>query len=205
MKKLKNWKSYLIMLVIGILIGAFLFFGMVNLNIGQGEAKVTNTTVLEQLQSALELITTKYNYSKVGRYENSLEINGWSIPLTNKYFILTYEGEAQLGVDLDQADITVTNNKISIQLPDVEVLSNTIDEKSIEVYNESKNVFNPISVNDYKEFAIQQKEAVDEELKQKNIYETARQNTMDAITKLLNMSETIHDQYKIEVKFKDAN
>lgn len=205
MKKLKNWKSYLIMLVIGILIGAFLFFGMVNLNIGQGEAKVTNTTVLEQLQSASELITTKYNYSKVGRYENSLEINGWSIPLTNKYFILTYEGEAQLGVDLEQADIAVTNNKISIQLPDVEVLSNTIDEKSIEVYNESKNVFNPISVNDYKEFAIQQKESVDKELKEKNIYETARQNTIDAITKLLNMSETIHDQYKVEVKFKDAN
>lgn len=96
MKKLKNWKSYLIMLVIGILIGAFLFFGMVNLNIGQGEAKVTNTTVLEQLQSASELITTKYNYSKVGRYENSLEINGWSIPLTNKYFILTYEGKRSL-------------------------------------------------------------------------------------------------------------
>ena len=61
MKKLKNWKSYVTMLVVGILIGAFLFFGMVNLNIGQSEPKVTQTTVLEQLQSASDLITTDYH------------------------------------------------------------------------------------------------------------------------------------------------
>ena len=204
MKKLKNWKSYVTMLVVGILIGAFLFFGMVNLNIGQSEPKVTQTTVLEQLQSASDLITTDYHYSKVGRYENSLEINGWSIPLTNKYFILTYEGEVQLGIDLTKADIAVRGDTIAITLPPVEVLSNAIDEKSIEVYNESKNVFNPISVNDYKEFAIQQKEAVDKELEEKNYYEIAKENTIKSISQLLNMSDAIRDQYKLDIKFKDA-
>ena len=182
---MKNWKSYVTMLVVGILIGAFLFFGMVNLNIGQSEPKVTQTTVL-------------------GRYENSLEINGWSIPLTNKYFILTYEGEVQLGIDLTKADIAVRGDTIAITLPPVEVLSNAIDEKSIEVYNESKNVFNPISVNDYKEFAIQQKEAVDKELEEKNIYEIAKENTIKSISQLLNMSDAIRDQYKLDIKFKDA-
>ena len=149
------------------------------------------------------MITTKYHYAKVGRYENSLEINNWSIPLTNKYFILTYEGEVNLGVDLDQADIQVTQNKIKIALPPVEVLTNTIDEKSIEVYNESKNVFNQISINDYKEFAIQQKKLVDEELKEKQIYQVAEENTINSITKLLQIADGIKDQYDIEVTFKN--
>ena len=132
-----------------------------------------------------------------------MEINNWSIPLTNKYFILTYEGEVNLGVDLDQADIQVTQNKIKIALPPVEVLTNTIDEKSIEVYNESKNVFNQISINDYKEFAIQQKKLVDEELKEKQIYQVAEENTINSITKLLQIADGIKDQYDIEVTFKN--
>ena len=70
---------------------------------------------------------------------------------------LTYEGEVQLGIDLTKADIAVRGDTIAITLPPVEVLSNAIDEKSIEVYNESKNVFNPISVNDYKELRSSKK------------------------------------------------
>ncbi len=203
MKKLKNWKSYVFVLAAGILVGVFLFFGVANWNIKQSEPQVSQTTVLEQLRSASDLITTKYHYAKVGRYENSLEINNWSIPLTNKYFILTYEGEVNLGVDLDQADIQVTQNKIKIALPPVEVLTNTIDEKSIEVYNESKNVFNQISINDYKEFAIQQKKLVDEKLKEKQIYQVAEENTINSITKLLQIADGIKDQYDIEVTFKN--
>ena len=93
--------------------------------------------------------------------------------------------------------------KIKIALPPVEVLTNTIDEKSIEVYNESKNVFNQISINDYKEFAIQQKKLVDEELKEKQIYQVAEENTINSITKLLQIADGIKDQYDIEVTFKN--
>lgn len=202
MKRLKNWRSYLLMLLAGLLIGAFLFFGITNLNIEQSTPKISQTSVRDQLQSASELITTKYHYSEVGRYENSLEINGWSIPLTNKYFILTYEGEVQLGVDLSQADISVKDSIIQIELPPVQVLSNTIDEDSIEVYNESKNVFNPISINDYKEFAIQQKDKVEEELKEKQIYKTAEENTIQSIEKILSLSDHVNENYTIQVQFK---
>lgn len=190
------------MLLAGLLIGAFLFFGITNLNIEQSTPKISQTSVRDQLQSASELITTKYHYSEVGRYENSLEINGWSIPLTNKYFILTYEGEVQLGVDLSQADISVKDSIIQIELPPVQVLSNTIDEDSIEVYNESKNVFNPISINDYKEFAIQQKDKVEEELKEKQIYKTAEENTIQSIEKILSLSDHVNENYTIQVQFK---
>ncbi len=171
---------------------------------GPGESKVTQTTVKEQLVSASDLITTRYHYSNVGRYENSLEINGWSIPLTDKYFILTYEGEALLGVDMSAADVNIAGNTISIELPPIEILSNSIDEKSIEVYNESKNIFNPISVNDYKEFVTKEKESIEKEIKEKNIYETAQQQAVESIQQILDLSAPIKENYTVDVKFKDA-
>lgn len=205
---MKKIKSIVIAGVTGALIAVILVlvlgikFG--NWSVGPGESKVTQTTVKEQLVSASDLITTRYHYSNVGRYENSLEINGWSIPLTDKYFILTYEGEALLGVDMSAADVNIAGNTISIELPPIEILSNSIDEKSIEVYNESKNIFNPISVNDYKEFVTKEKESIEKEIKEKNIYETAQQQAVESIQQILDLSAPIKENYTVDVKFKDA-
>lgn len=196
----------LIMILIGIVIGAFLFFGMVNLNIVQSEPQITGTVVLRELESASSLITTRYNYSKVGKYENSLELNGWSIPLTGKYFILTYDGQVLLGCDLEKADVDVNtlSKTITVTLDPVEILSNTIDENSIEVYDESKNIFNPISVDDYKTFATSQKDLIEKEIREKPIYEEAAANTKEAVEKILGLTDGIHDTYKVNVQFREG-
>ena len=59
----------------------------------QTEPEITSTLIQNRIEQASDLVTTKYHYAKVGKFENSLSLNGWSIPLTNKYFILTFEGE----------------------------------------------------------------------------------------------------------------
>ncbi len=198
--------SLLAALLIGVIAGAFLFFGAVNLNIVQSQPEVTGKVVLRELESASSLITTRYNYSKVGKYENSLEINGWSIPLTDKFFILTYDGQALLGCDLDtaQVDVNKSAKTITVTLDPVKILSSSIDEKSIEVYDESKNLFNPISVNDYKEFASRQKEAVEEEIRSKPVFEEAKENTVKAITEILGLTDGIRDVYTVQVEFREG-
>ncbi|WP_294729848.1 DUF4230 domain-containing protein [uncultured Faecalibaculum sp.] len=203
---MKRMTSLLAALLIGVIAGAFLFFGAVNLNIVQSQPEVTGKVVLRELESASSLITTRYNYSKVGKYENSLEINGWSIPLTDKFFILTYDGQALLGCDLDtaQVDVNKSAKTITVTLDPVKILSSSIDEKSIEVYDESKNLFNPISVNDYKEFASRQKEAVEEEIRSKPVFEEAKENTVKAITEILGLTDGIRDVYTVQVEFREG-
>lgn len=203
---MKKMTSLLAALLIGVIAGAFLFFGAVNLNIVQSEPEVTGKVVLRELESASSLISTRYNYSKVGKYENSLEINGWNIPLTDKFFILTYDGEALLGCDLETAEVDVNKGAqvITLTLDPVKILSNTIDEKSIEVYDESKNIFNPISVNDYKVFAQKQKEAVEDEIRSKPVFEEASANTVDAVTKILGLTDGIRDTYTVKVEFREG-
>ena len=97
-KNYKNsWKTYLLILLIGIGMGIFVILGLTK---EREEPKITKTTIQEQLQKSAELTTTKYFYTKVGKFENSLDLNGWSIPLTKKFFILSFDGEADLGIDL---------------------------------------------------------------------------------------------------------
>lgn len=148
------------------------------------------------------MVTTKYHYTKVGKFENSLNLNGWSIPLTNKYFILTFEGEIQLGTDLSKANIEISDSTIHVTVNKPTVISNSIDESSIEVYDETKNIFNPISVSDYKAFAVEQKEKALSEAKKKGLMKTAQENTKKSIKQIISIIPDT-DDYNIEVTFKE--
>ena len=99
-----------------------------------GEPTITSTALTQQLQEVNDLVTMEYNYTKVGKFENSLQLNGWDIPLTTKSFLLTYSGKLSAGVDMSKAEVNVKDHTISVKIPEVAIFSNVIDEKSIEVY-----------------------------------------------------------------------
>lgn len=166
------------------------------------EPTITSTLIQNSIEQASDLVTTKYHYSKVGKFENSLDLNGWTIPLTNKNFILTFEGEIQIGTNLSNANVKIEDKKIIVNLDSIEVLSNTIDEDSIEIYDETKNIFNPISVSDYKEFTIKQKKVALKEAKEKGLMDQAKENTVKSIKQLIQMIPESSD-YTIEVHIED--
>ena len=82
------------------------------------------------------------------------------------------------------------------------VISNSIDESSIEVYDETKNIFNPISVSDYKAFALEQKDKALSEAKEKGLMKTAQENTKKSIKEIVSIIPDT-DDYTIEVTFKE--
>ena len=122
--------------------------------------------------------------------------------MTNKYFILTFEGEIQLGTDLSKANVEINDSTIYATVNKPTVLSNSIDESSIEVYDETKNIFNPISVSDYKAFAVEQKEKALSEAKKKGLMKTAQKNTEKSIKEIISIVPDT-DDYTIEVTFKE--
>lgn len=122
--------------------------------------------------------------------------------MTNKYFILTFEGEIQLGTDLSKANVEINDSTIYATVNKPTVLSNSIDESSIEVYDETKNIFNPISVSDYKAFAVEQKEKALSEAKKKGLMKTAQKNTEKSIKEIISIIPDT-DDYTIEVTFKE--
>lgn len=195
---MKNLKKVLF-IVVFILIA---FVGGMFFANKQTEPEITSTLIQNRIEQASDLVTTKYHYGKVGKFENSLSLNGWSIPLTNKNFILTFEGEIQLGTDLSKAKVDIKDSTIYVTVDKPTVISNSIDESSIEVYDETKNIFNPISVNDYKKFAVEQKETALSEAKKKGLMKTAQENTKKSVKEIISIIPDT-DEYTIEVAFKE--
>lgn len=195
---MKNFKKILFILIF-ILIA---FISGIFFANKQTEPEITSTLIQNRIEQASDLVTTKYHYTKVGKFENSLNLNGWSIPLTNKYFILAFEGEIQLGTDLSKANIEISDSTIHVTVDKPTVISNSIDESSIEVYDETKNIFNPISVSDYKAFAVEQKEKALSEAKKKGLMKTAQKNTEKSIKQIISIIPDT-DDYNIEVTFKE--
>lgn len=188
-------------LVAIILLVVVIFFIGVHYGSRNSEPDVTSTTLTEQLQDIEELATLSYHYTKVGKFSNNLQFNGWDIPLTQKSFLITYSGQLKAGVKMDQAKVEVTDNVITVSIPEIEILSNEIDENSIEVYDETKNIFNPISINDYKTFAKKEKDKVAEEAIENGLLSEAATKTQDTITKYFNSIDEIKDNYEIKVEF----
>lgn len=195
---MKNIKKVLIVLLIALAtFGCGILFAH-----KQSDPIITSSLIENRIEQASDLVTTKYHYSKVGKFENSLKLNGWSIPLTNKNFILTFEGEIQLGTDLSSAKVSIEDKTIHVQTKAPKVISNTIDESSIEIYDETKNIFNPISINDYKKFAVEQKKNALSEAKEKGLMKKAEKNTKKSIQQIISIIPNT-DDYKVEVTFKE--
>lgn len=188
-----------------LIVCALIFFAGTRFANNSDEPEITSTGITQQLQDIEELATLSYNYTKVGKFSNSLQFNGWDIPLTQKSFLITYDGQLKAGIKMDKIKVDVSNNNITVSIPDIEILSNEIDESSIEVYDESRNIFNPISVNDYATFATSQKEAVEAEAIENGLLSEAATKTQDTIKKYLNAIPDIEGKYQIDVKFIESN
>ena len=67
---------------------------------------------------------------------------------------------------------------------------------------ETKNIFNPISVSDYKAFALEQKDKALSEAKEKGLMKTAQENTKKSIKEIVSIIPDT-DDYTIEVTFKE--
>ena len=74
---------------------------------------------------------------------------------------------------------------IHISIPKPKILDTVIDEKSIQVYNESENAFNPIKISDYNEAISREKNVMIRDAVEQGIYRQATDEAKIAITSLL--------------------
>ncbi|MBZ6527549.1 DUF4230 domain-containing protein [Aerococcaceae bacterium DSM 111021] len=168
----------------------FLFSGF------QTEAEPTiNSDLIEhQIQEAQELTTTKYHYTNAGAFENQNTYHGWNVPFTKKNFIVSYSGLIHAGINLEDVQVDVENLDIIVSLPEPSILSHEIDEESINVLDEDSSIFNPIKVDDYKEFSIDQEGIVESQAIERGLLETAAGQARDAITTVLELNPEVESQ-----------
>ena len=68
----------------------------------------------------------------------------------------SYDGVIKAGVDVSKVASEVRQNNVLITLPEPKILSHEIDFGTLTVYDETRNIFNPISITDYQQFSLDQ-------------------------------------------------
>lgn len=157
--KLKR-RAILVLILIAVVAGAFFLGGVMAGR--DSQPQITSALLGQRLNAIQELATQEYHYTNMGRFQNQLDFYGWKVPFTTKSFIVAYDGVIKAGVDLSELQVEVSGKTISVTLPEGKILSHDIDEDSLEVFDETKNIFNPIQIEDYTGFTADQKASMEE-------------------------------------------
>lgn len=117
---------------------------------GKQFKEYNSSTVMNRIPYVQELALVKHNYTGVISYKDYMKFLNINVPLTDKYFLLKYNGYIKAGVDFSRIKVeTERDTTVHVSLPKPKILETVIDEKSVEVFNESENAFNPIKIPDY--------------------------------------------------------
>ena len=153
-------------------------------DITEEKIQITDTLLYQQLLQENELLTVKYLYTNMGKYENSIQLGNADIPFTKKSFIISYDGLIKAGIDLDKVEIEVDDKVIRITIPPAEILSHEIDEETIQVYDEKNSIFNGLSTQDVTNFQKQQKEEMEQKAIHNGILKEAKTNAEHSLRSL---------------------
>lgn len=157
-------------------------------NLSAEDSRSINISALEQqIISIGELATVEYNYKNVLTLEDSHQIKGFTIPLTQKSVIAVVEGTMKIGINA--ADILVDASEqsktISITIPKAKILSHEVHEDTIQILNEKSGLFNPIRIEDWNTLAAEQKQAMAEEVSQGELFARAENDAANMLQTLI--------------------
>lgn len=173
------------------------FFAGRSIGKSAGTTQLSAVVLENRLTEISEFASLTYSYTNMAEFENSKDFYGIKVPFTTKGFIITYDGEIKAGVDLSKAQVEMKGSKIIITLPEAEILSHQIDEDSLEVFDETTSIFNPLKVTDYNAFSKDQKADMEEKAQEKGLLTEARQKAASAIEKFV--SQLAGEEYTVEI------
>lgn len=173
------------------------FFAGRSMGKSAGTTQLSAVVLENRLTEISEFASLTYSYTNMAEFENSKDFYGIKVPFTTKGFIITYDGEIKAGVDLSKAQVEMKGSKIIITLPEAEILSHQIDEDSLEVFDETTSIFNPLKVTDYNAFSKDQKADMEEKAQEKGLLTEARQKAASAIEKFV--SQLAGEEYTVEI------
>ena len=169
------------------------------------EVPVNTTAIVEQrLETAARLETADFFCNCVDNYQDKINLKedlkipvNLDLPLTSKSFLVSYDGTVSAGIkDLSKANVTENEDgTLTITLPEVEIFETTLNNDSLEIFDEKNNILNEITIKDYNDSQIRIKDKIKEEALKNGIIKTAQKNAEIVIK---SMFADIDKEVKIE-------
>jgi hypothetical protein len=150
---------------------------------------VKSRTIELGLKDIGELATQAGYYTNVQVIEDSQKIFGHKVPLTESKYIFSYNGVIKAGVDFEKIEVNVDERMktVAITIPEIKITSNDVDPDSLEIYDEKKSIFTPLSVTDVNVSIMELKQEAEANAVENGIFESARENAEMLIGKFLSV------------------
>lgn len=150
-----------------------------------GEERITADSIGASFNAVAELAVEEYVYSSVGSFDKEgLVLRGFEVPFTGRNFLVSYEGVVRAGVkhaDAITAKVDNAAQQLQLTVPQVEVLSSTIDAESVVVHDQSMNPLNQVRVEDVTEFIAEQERSAKEQAVEQGLLDRAADRVEDLL------------------------
>jgi hypothetical protein len=211
---LSEWKVWLVFLLLGAVLGAFLYARIYPMFAPQQEQSqhtvqtLSPSVVFSRVREEGELVSASQDYSIVDKVTDSNRdfLDLFNVPFTKNSFWYRYNGTIKAGVDLSTAELKQDENdpsQLHVTLDQPHIISNTPDMDKSGVLEEKNNIFNPISVEDSDAFRRQCVERSEEEAIDGGLLDEAKKNAESQLTKIFNAAFE-KDAYKLDFTYRDA-
>lgn len=180
---LKNIKWILLLILI--------ISGIVYLNSFTTKKEIERKSdfVSEKLVNISELATTRYDYSNVISIKDSLSFKDISIPFTEKSFVIKYTGYITAGLDLTKATFTINKDVLVINIPQCTILSHTVNEDEIYVFDEKTSLFNPLTMDDMLKEILDEKSKTEAEVIKEGFLDQVTVDTIELLKEIFSNSD----------------
>lgn len=164
--------------------------------------EVSIDLIKSEIHDIGELASIEYFYTNAGKFEDLNKLFGVNVPFTTKSFIAKWDGEIKAGIKLDKIIVEVkdANKEIIIHMPKSEIISHEIDNESIETLDEKDGLFNPVKVDDIRNFDKISKEEMEARAIENGLLIKASKNATEIIEKLINNDVVQEQGYVINFK-----
>lgn len=165
----------------------------------------TRDVSIEQIEANIqdigELATVEYLYTDAGKFEDPAVLFGKEIPFsfTTKSFIAKWDGVIKAGIEIDKiiVELDEPNKEIIVHIPKAKILSHEIDDDSIETLDEKNGLFNPIKIDDIREFDVISKDAMEQRAIENGLLDKAFENAKGILNKIINTGVVEELEYTV--------
>ena len=139
-------KIVLLIILLGLIISSIMLSSI--MNIINNDKIISSTVIAERLSKISELSTVKYNYSNILTLKNDKKFKDFSIPFTEKSFLIKYSGYIKAGVDLKDLNMAINEKHVTITLKKARIIDHAINNEDLLIYDEKSSMFNKLSIQD---------------------------------------------------------
>lgn len=160
-----------------------------------------------KIENIGELATVEYLFTDSAQFNSSRHLLGVEVPFTKKTFILKWNGTIKAGVDLTKIQLKLLESEtddanavktVSVRVPAAKILSYEIDDDSVEILDESSNIFNPITIADKVAFDAATKDSMKSRAIENGLLKKAQENVEEILKQLILFDPEIEQNYTVK-------